>query len=377
MRKALGVYCYAGGFTHGIRQFFDVQAHLEDDPPYAAATAAHNLRVQIIPETRSEVHNWWEDGDDQRIEHLGSPLFGWRDDYDLIYGNPPCAAWSQAGVRGESWRTDPRVHCTTRHLSLVPRHRPKVWVWETINSTWQRGREFVDGVAQELMGMGYHVTAWLHNTRWFDCIQDRKRLFVIASNHAPFRPDYKYDQDLMDHGYRDEAAESLRRLNDRGEPYRGPENKHLYLWKDTPDGRKIVDTFDRLYLPDLYKDNNGKKFTGIGSYEGRPGFQLRRMPSTGPAPTVVVPFLHWAEERFLTENEMSHICGFPSSWEWCRGRKFTGSIVNEMARGVSPPMAAWLGEEIYDHLDGASSSEPPSYRVVDMLLSTRKETVLS
>ena len=375
MRQALGIYCYAGGFTHGIRQHFEVEAHLEDAPPYAAATAAHNLRVQIIPETRSEVHNWWEDGDDLRIKHLGSPLFGWRDDYDLIYGNPPCAAWSQAGVRGESWRTDPRVHCTTRHLSLVPRHQPRTWVWETINSTWQRGREFVDDVAKELMSYGYHVTAWLHNTQWFDCVQDRKRLFVVASRHAPFRPTRTEVHEGEEH--HNWAVPRLSRLNDLGRPYEGPENKHLYLWKDTPDGRKIVDTFDRLYLPDLYKDSNGKKFTGIGNYEGRPGFQLRRMPSTGPAPTVVVPFLHWAEERFLSENEMSLICGFPSDWEWCRGRKFTGSIVNEMARGVSPPMADWLGWNLNQHLDGAADPAPPSYRVIDMLGKTTTETVLS
>lgn len=377
MMNALGVYCYAGGFTHGIRSSFSVECHLEDAPPYAAATAVHNLGVDIIPETRSEIHNWWEDGDDLRIKHLGSPLFGWRDDYDLIYGNPPCAAWSQAGVRGESWRTDPRVHCTTRHLSLVPRHRPKVWVWETINSTWSRGREFVDDVAKELMNYGYHVTAWLHNTCWFDCLQDRKRLFVVASRHAPFRPIQMYGEDMLKSIDADRTTRALRGINDLGSSYEGPENRHLYLWKDTADGRKIVDTFDRLYLPDLYKDRNGKKFTGIGSYEGRPGFQLRRMPSTGPAPTVVVPFLHWAEERFLSENEMSMICGFPSYWQWCRGRKFTGSIVNEMARGVSPPMAEWLGSEVLDHLNGASSSEPPSYREVNMLQPTTTETVFS
>lgn len=372
--QALGVYCYAGGFTLGIRESFNVSCHLEDPKPYAEQTARHNLGpIDIIPETGSELHNWWKDESHLHAEYLGAPA-AWRDDYDLIYGNPPCAAWSQAGRRGERWRTDPRVHCTTKHLSLVERHRPRFWVWETIQATWNRGRSFVDDVASELARQGYHVTALLHNAKWIDGVQDRRRLFVCASRHAPFRPERP---DQLERKLLWDAANALRALNDLGVPYEGPETKHTYLWKDTPDGKKLCDTFDRLYLDNSLKDERGKKFTGIGSVSGRPGFQLRRLPSTGPAPTVVVPMMHWSKERWLTEREMSEICGFPSSWAWCRGRKLTGAIINEMARGVSPKVAAWLGQEIAEHLKGAPSQQPPSYRVFDMLEQNTVETILS
>lgn len=381
MRRALGVYCYAGGFSLGVKRHFMVDTHLEDAKPYAAGTCRDNLSdVDILSEMGDERHNWWTDVETAkyssilRTARLGRPG-AWRDDYCLIYGNPPCAAWSQAGRRGDAWRTDPRVHCTTRHLSLIDYHQPKVWVWETIRSTWLRGREFVDDVAANLAARGYHTTVWLHNVKWYGGIQDRARVFVVGSRHAPFRPMYRPNQEQRETAWH--AAAAIDRLNDIGAPYDGPEQRHSYLWKDTPDGRKLVDTFDRLYLPsELIDSQTGKKMVGISNVKDRPGFQLRRLPSQGPSPTIVVPMMHHQQERWLSEREMSLICGYPGDWRWSRGRGFGAAIINEMSRGVSPLMGDWLGRLVYNHLEGASSTAPPTYRVVDVLNKTTVETIL-
>jgi len=39
---AVGAYIFAGGFTLGVREYFDVLCHLEDGP-YGIATVRHNL----------------------------------------------------------------------------------------------------------------------------------------------------------------------------------------------------------------------------------------------------------------------------------------------------------------------------------------------
>lgn len=366
--KALGAYCYAGGFTLGISEMFSVSCHLEDEKPYAARTALRNLSghlgdLDIIPETPFLDHPWG--GHELAQRHLIVGEGCWSEEYDLIYGNPPCAAWSQAGRRLDNWRTDHRVECTRKHLQLLKLHRPRVWVWETIHSTWKKGREFVDVVAEQAMQQGYHVTALLHDAKWVGpCPQDRERLFVVASRHRPFFPDRPDPAEARKSW---DAAALLDGLNDKGNPYSGPEEKHLYLWDLAKPGDKLAQVYDEHFLPDEYKDENGRKLTGIPPQKGRPGFLLRRLHDKGPAFTVIAPMFHHRERRLLTDKEMAALCGYPTWWEWSEDGRTTNASISEIARGVCPSVAKWLGIEIYHHLKQPATEQMPSYACVNML----------
>src|SRR5688572_17460201 len=100
---ALGAYVFAGGFTLGVKNHFDVQCVYEATP-YGVATARRNQ-----PEIPVHVgFENWELPDARSV--------------DFVYGNPPCAAWSPAGSKLQpgtrDWRKDDRVDCTRRHFSL-------------------------------------------------------------------------------------------------------------------------------------------------------------------------------------------------------------------------------------------------------------------
>lgn len=74
---------FAGGFTLGVREYFDVLCHLEDGK-FGVETAKKNLKIPIHQDCRS-----WP------LEDLGR--------VDLVYCNPPCSPWSTAGiVKGQS-----------------------------------------------------------------------------------------------------------------------------------------------------------------------------------------------------------------------------------------------------------------------------------
>ena len=363
--SALGVYCYAGGFTQGIRSSFEVHAHLEDAKPYAQKTARANLHwpespelggaLDIIPEIPLFDHAWG--GHKLAQQHLldtSVETFGrWRQDYTLIYGNPPCAAWSQAGRRGDHWRSDPRVDCTRKLLKLLELHRPEMWVWETIRSTWTKGNEFIRTAADEINAQGYSCSVILHDARWLGCPQVRKRVFVVAHKVAlqVGRPNADARKLAWD------GAAAIDSLNDKGEPYTGSEvDLYTHLWHAAADGEKLNHAFDRVH-------GGERKGVGLPAEKGRPGFLLRRLPSTGPAYTVIAPVMHHREPRWLTLKELQHLSGFPSEWVWEAADK---AAVSELARGVCPTVGAWLGRQLRRSLDTNKPTETGRF-LVDLL----------
>jgi len=77
--KAVGAYIFAGLFTVGVCEHFDVLCHLEDGP-FGVATARKNwpdMPIHTDPAT-------WP------TKELR------REGVTLIYCNPPCAPWSKA-----------------------------------------------------------------------------------------------------------------------------------------------------------------------------------------------------------------------------------------------------------------------------------------
>ena len=87
---AIGAYIFAGGFTLGVREHFEVRAHLEESK-YGVATFTKNqpgIPVYFPPE------NW--------------PISTLKRDHEpihFVYGNPPCAAWSGAGAATKKGRS--------------------------------------------------------------------------------------------------------------------------------------------------------------------------------------------------------------------------------------------------------------------------------
>lgn len=336
--RALGAYIFAGGFTLGVAKHFDVLAHFEDGP-YGVATARLNFPTLPIFPVQAD----WP-VDDPKYQGL-----------DWIYGNPPCAAWSRAGVKTTTtrdWRTDPRVDCTRRHFDLLRKLRPKVWVWESVDQTFKDGRELIDELASEAISLGYAVTLFVFDGKYLGLPQRRKRFFFIAHrvklNLEP--PDWSTTT----------CDQALRGINDIGDPYPATEalTRRLgWLLPHCEPGSDLRKTFDRYHE----QNNLTPSVNAQGHVAGRPGFLVRRCKAGDVAPTVLHELVHPTEHRFLTLREIAALCGYPPDFQLAP----PASSMNEFSRAVMPPVAEYLARQVARAIEDDEPVTRPSTMVVD------------
>lgn len=325
---ALGAYIFAGGFTLGVRRYFDVMAHLEESD-YGVETARRNLPGLPI--------------------HYGPgkwPIEALKDgpEIDFLYGNPPCAAWSVAGytkTRGtDKWRTDPRVECTVRHFGLLKALRPKVWAWESVTQAYTRGWEFVSTLAREAADLGYSSSFVLHDVQWMGLPQVRKRFFMVCHRiDVPWQaPNWAPPPT---------PPEVLR------EARSGDEQLHrdgpMFLRNFPPEVLAHVKPGERLakYWERAIGGADESKWTRKenGDVLGRPSFGHYRLPVDRPGGAVVgYNLVHPVEHRFLSVAEMQVLSGFPRDFIFTPTS--AAKRAAECARGVCPPAGEWLANQI-------------------------------
>lgn len=307
--NAVGVSVFAGGFSLGVREYFNVLAHFEHGT-YGHATAKLNF-----PETEFRIgtENW-----------LKPPL---NEAVDFIFSNPPCAPWSSASHgRKIPWHKDPRLQLIKDIFFLLPVLKPKVWAWESVCQAWTKGRPFVERLIDAANKLGYSTTVVLLDAQYLGVAQKRRRFFLVIHNvEIPWiMPDFSK---ILTSG---DVLDTL----DPGE-FRFPMSKRdIDLIPHVPPGQSLRGTFDKR-AGDLSLLERNKH----GEIKGRPSFLSKRLHHDLPAPTVIGGALyHYKEDRLLTPNEISALSGFPPSWKWPSAQAMT----HEASRGVCPPVGMWL-----------------------------------
>jgi site-specific DNA-cytosine methylase len=319
---AAGCYIFAGGFTVGVRKYFDVGLHLEGSN-YGVSTARKNLKgldVIVGPE------NW-------PVDRLAG--------VDFLYGNSPCAAWSvnnpNAGkAGGTGWKTDPRVSCTREFFGLMLKTRPKVWAWESVCFAPVRGKAFVDDLTRQALAAGYSVTQLFHDAQYLGVPQVRKRWFLVC-HRVEFTPEpVRFDRVIT-------AGECLADVTPTYEPARDSSGHKMFdEWlPKVRQGQRLRHFWDEVICPpgkQVKKDN--------GHVLGRCGHGHCRLredrPSVG---TVGYAMVHPTEDRFLHINEVAALAGFPPSFDF--GHTTHGAReLDLIARGVCPPVGEWLAKGV-------------------------------
>lgn len=350
--RALGAFIFAGGFHVGVSQHFDLIAHLEGDGGYGTPTVAMNFPDLPIYHGPA---NW-------PIEELkGAGI-------DFIYGNPPCAAWSgnnpNSHVPG-AWKTDPRVNCTHQHFALLEELRPKVWAWESVTQAPDKGAELVAELTQRAMAMGYSVTQVFHDARWLGTPQIRKRWFLVAHR-------VKVQLRTPNWAPPTSAVECLENITPRGSPVNQVAGTwkgfNLKMLKDLRPGERLAAFWERTEGA-KYANAADIPRNAAGNISGRPAFGVVRVTDDGPSSaTVGYGMIHPKQHRFLTVNEVQALAGFPDEYV------FEGRGANELpkmqliARGVMPPVAAWLAASVKDGLELNQPVTVPETTIVDFRL---------
>ena len=327
---ALGAYIFAGGFTRGVMNHFKVVAQLELGPYGVESTRANfpDLPVHTDPET-------W-------------PVDELRDsNIQFIYGNPPCAPWSQAGVSSAKQQrdytdgydpSDARVSYVFSLFSLLERLRPAVWAWESVPQAGTKGLPLILSLAQRAAGMGYACTLLWHNALHLGVAQNRKRVFIVFH-----RVEIPWADPRGLHPY-PTVTEAFATLPDQSqEPsaqYRAGE-KEMAILRQTKQGEKLRDVWNRLHSPEQIE----AIIADHGRAKGRPGFLKRRLDPNRASQTILggATYYHPDENRYITVPETKVLCGYPQE------HVLVGSVgmqYQQVAQAVMPVVGDWLAGQV-------------------------------
>ena len=250
---------------------------------------------------------------------------------DVIFGGPPCQAFSTAGNRKAF--DDERGNVFLKYLSIISEIKPTYVVIENVRGLLSTPFKYKDIeepikggammiILDKLKEIGYTVSFNLYNAAYFGAPQIRERVVIIGKLGGG---KVSYLQPIHNEEGTDglKAWRTLRDAFDDNLPknvehhfIEFPE-KRLKYYRILKEGQYWKD------LPlDLQKEALGKSFYLGG---GKTGF-LRRLSYSRPSPTLVTnptmpatDLAHPTEDRPLSVEEYKSIQEFPESWKVCGG----------------------------------------------------------
>lgn len=241
---------------------------------------------------------------------------------DIIYGGPPCQAFSTAGARRAL--DDERGNVFLRYIELVRTIKPTYVVIENVRGLlsasycYGNTKTPIKGgalqiILDQLKFAGYTVTFELYNAANFGAPQIRERIVMIGklgTSRVPYlSPTHSNSHEKL-HSWIT-LGDVIKDLPEKQHYIDFPEKRLKYYrylsegqyWKDLPDG--------------IREEAMGKKINMGG---GKTGF-FRRLSFNKPSPTLVTnptmpatDLCHPIENRPLSVEEYARIQGFPDSW---------------------------------------------------------------
>ncbi len=268
---------------------------------------------------------------------------------DVIYGGPPCQAFSTAGTRRAL--DDYRGNVFLRYIDIIERIKPSYIVIENVRGLLSAPYPYLDIpepvkggalciILDRLKAAGYTVTFELYNAANFGSPQIRERIVMIGklgSEKVPYlSPTYSENGEYGLPKWRT-LRDALAGMEKAGQHYiEFPENRLKYYrilkegqyWKDLP--------------PEMQYEAMGAKLNLGG---GKTGF-FRRLSFDKPSPTLVTnptmpatDLCHPTEDRPLSVEEYTRIQEFPDCWKIC------GPVL-EQYRQIGNAVPVKLGEAI-------------------------------
>lgn len=282
---------------------------------------------------------------------------------DVMFGGPPCQAFSTAGARRAF--DDDRGNVFLRYLDLAAEIKPRYLVVENVRGLLstpfplEEGGDAVRGGAMELVlrkldGMGYAVSFNLYNAANFGAPQIRERVVLIAKRGggkvAYLQPTNAESSEWGLPAWRTfgEAVEGLD--PSRGHYSQFPEKRLRYFrmlsegqcWKQLPEA--------------MQEEAMGKAYRLPG---GKTGF-YRRIKFDRPCPTLVTSptmpatdLCHPTENRPLSVEEYKRVQGFPDGWPVKGG---LADVYRQIGNAVPVALGAAIGRAIVSDMRGTAPS---------------------
>ena len=268
---------------------------------------------------------------------------------DVIFGGPPCQAFSTAGARRAL--ADERGNVFLRYIEIVEKIRPTYVVIENVRGLLSAPYPYKDieepikggalcVILDRLKEAGYTISFELYNAANFGAPQIRERVVMIGKlggSKAPYLSpthDESARYGLLPWITLREAVEDI---EEKPHHYVGFPEKRLKYYRMLKEGQ---------YWKDLPKEvQEEAKGATLKLGGGKTGF-FRRVSFSRPSPTLVTDptmpatdLCHPTENRPLSVEEYSRIQGFPDDWNIC-------GPINEQYKQIGNAVPIKLGEAI-------------------------------
>lgn len=339
-QRAVGAYIFAGGFTEGVKKHFDVLAHLEASDYGVATSRLNHPELKIYPSLDQWMTpDFWTAGAGQELRGV-----------ELMYCNPPCAAWSQAGTKprksGKRDYTngfdprDERPGCFMNCVSLLEMAGPEVLVVESVQGAWSRGKPFIETQAERAAALGYGLDVVLFDAFNTGLPQHRRRVFFVFSKiQMPWAPPATPGPTVRERWLATLGATSQVQPEPApGEDYSLLEPMHDELLADTPEGGRLMDAYHRRFGETKYDAVRQR-------YVGRPSFLHRRLRFDTPGFCVGGDACyHPVLPRRVTVLESQVLAGYPPTYRFVG--KHSGAKYPQINQAVTPPAGAWVASVV-------------------------------
>lgn len=268
---------------------------------------------------------------------------------DVIFGGPPCQAFSTAGARRAL--ADERGNVFLRYIEIVEKIRPTYVVIENVRGLLSAPYPYKDitepikggalcVILDRLKEAGYTISFDLYNAANFGAPQIRERVVMIGKLGGSKVPYLSPTHDEFGrYGLQPwiTLREAVEDIENKPHHYVEFPEKRLKYYRMLKEGQYWKD------LPKEVQEEAMGATLKLGG--GKTGF-FRRVSFSRPAPTLVTDptmpatdLCHPTENRPLSVEEYSRIQGFPDNWNIC------GSI-NEQYKQIGNAVPIKLGEAI-------------------------------
>ena len=346
--KAIGVHVFAGGFTMGVREIFDVPGQLE----------IFDLGQETVQSMDMEVcqRKTWQGWSDS--PHLYK-------DAQLVFGNPRCTGFScmTAGYDETSHGAFAKQTKDIHDLCEFAIHNNIPLVcWESVQQAWSVGRELLTYLGEKLFWPNrYRIAHLFVNAATFGNAQHRKRYFFMA-----YKDDKNFNimpPDIVER--HTTVGDILATVKHEREPYPCKYRK-CDTWD--ADAYKHWDEHSAKLIPYLPKGYDVNMFARVheDQLEGISDklyemWMLRmsdmpfsmhsivRLNDESYCPVIAGTasrFIHPTLDRPCTIRELSALMGWPLDTT-----PIGENPIGQLGKGIVPDVGIWLAQQAQLYLD--------------------------
>lgn len=291
-------------------------------------------------------------------------LAGIKDGHvDVMFGGPPCQAFSTAGARRAF--DDARGNVFLKYLELVSEIQPTYVVIENVRGLLstayplEKGGAPIKGgalriILNRLDAAGYAVSFNLYNAANYGAAQIRERVVLIGKlgkNKVPYLSPTNSNDPKW-------GLPSWKTFGDAIAGLEGPQHSASFPEKRLRYFRMLGEGQCWKNLPkDVQPEAMGKAYKLGG---GKTGF-YRRIWFDRPCPTLVTSptmpatdLCHPTEDRPLSTEEYKRVQGFPDDW-MIRGD--LSDVYRQIGNAVPVALGTAIGKAIIDDINGEKARE--------------------